>query len=515
VRLRLYIQGLTLGYVMLAVNTIYTLASVPLALHYLSKAEFGLWALTSQLSFYLNLLDFGMAGAATRILIDYKDDRQTTHYGGVILTGWVVNLLHAALILVVGTSTALILGPALGVPAELQRDFGWLMFWLCAGLAVSSMFRTAGAILMAHQRYDLLNLAQTLLFAVNFLVLWYCFALGQGVLSLAWAQGVGQVLVALVTVVACVRLGLLPASGRWGKPAWKWFWELFVYGRDMFFYTLGHLLINFSQTLLITKVAGLDTAAVWSICTRAFTLVSQFAYRLFDSSIPALGEMIVRGEKLHLLGRFKSMVVLSASTGVVAGAAFAVGNQGFTQWWTGGKIGWAQTNDGLLAVWLVLILLVRIHTGLVGLTKEFRFLRYLYFCEGLFFVTVGYVALRWQGITWMLVVSILATSLISLPYGTWRTAAYFSLPWRTVGWNWLQPTLRLAVLTLPMAVVIAYLGASLGPLTRLLVCSGAVSVLGGVFMLRYGLDSAMQAELVRRLPPRLALFRRWIETGDD
>jgi O-antigen/teichoic acid export membrane protein len=509
-RLRRYVHSLTSGYLMLAVNILYTLGSVPLALSYLSKPEFGLWAMVSQLAFYLNLLDFGMAGAGTRILIDHKDDREGTNYGSVIQTGLLVNLAHGCLVFIVGLGAACVLGPLLNVPPELDRSFRWLVFWQCVSMGVGCLARMAGTVLMAHQRYDLVNHSQTLFFAVNFGVLWLCFRLGMGVLSLAWAQGVGQVLGALLTVLFCLRLRLLPGPGRWGRPAWRWFRELFFYGRDMFLYSTGNLLINFSQTILITRVSGLDLAAVWSICTRAFSLLSQFTYRIFDFSIPALGEMIVRGEKDQLFKRFRSMVTFSSSAALVAGSVFAVSNQGFTRWWTRGEIGWSARNDCLLAVWLLVLVLVRSHTGLVGLTKDFRFLRYIYFCEGLFFVTVGFVGLRLGGVFGMLAVSILGSLLITLPYSIWRTGRYFSISWKEVALDWMRPTMRMVPVLVPLAAVVGWFTRSLAPLPRLIFCAGAVGIIGTVLLLRWGLDEAMGREIGNRLPPAFSRLRRWL-----
>ena len=44
-RLKRAIHGVASGYVMLAATAVCGLASVPVALHYLSKEQFGLWAL--------------------------------------------------------------------------------------------------------------------------------------------------------------------------------------------------------------------------------------------------------------------------------------------------------------------------------------------------------------------------------------------------------------------------------------------------------------------------------------
>jgi hypothetical protein len=44
-----FIRSLGAGYFAIAVNIVYTVASVPLALHYLGKEQFGLWALAQQI----------------------------------------------------------------------------------------------------------------------------------------------------------------------------------------------------------------------------------------------------------------------------------------------------------------------------------------------------------------------------------------------------------------------------------------------------------------------------------
>src|SRR2546423_4870812 len=85
VRLRRFFHAVASSYAHLAVNILYVLASVPLALHFLQKREFGLWALCVQLGGYLQLIDLGMSASVSRHLIDYKDARDGGEYGGLFL----------------------------------------------------------------------------------------------------------------------------------------------------------------------------------------------------------------------------------------------------------------------------------------------------------------------------------------------------------------------------------------------------------------------------------------------
>src|SRR5438045_1509867 len=118
-RFRNAARSLTSGYAAMGANALYTLASVPLALHYLSKEEFGLWALVTQVGGYLLLIDFGISGASTRILIDHKDKKVEGGYGSVIKTGALVLLVQGACIALGGVLLGFFLPGILDVPKHL------------------------------------------------------------------------------------------------------------------------------------------------------------------------------------------------------------------------------------------------------------------------------------------------------------------------------------------------------------------------------------------------------------
>src|SRR5437016_3927318 len=110
-RFKRFTHSLLSGYVLLGANILYTFATVPLALAYLAKPEFGLWALVTAIGTYIALIDFGMSGSVSRILIDYKDARAGRQYGSVIKTGALVGIVQGALILIVGAGMAFVAAP--------------------------------------------------------------------------------------------------------------------------------------------------------------------------------------------------------------------------------------------------------------------------------------------------------------------------------------------------------------------------------------------------------------------
>lgn len=336
-RFKRFVHSLASGYVLLGANMLYTLASVPLALHYLGKAEFGLWALATTIGGYLLLVDFGLGASVARILIDHKDDTRGGHYGGMIQTGLLVGLAQGAVILLGGSVLARFAGQWLEVDEGMRSTLKWLLIGQCATLALSSAMRIFGHVLSAHQRFDISNYGQAGLMGLGLFLMWAGFARGLGVYSILFSHAITAVILVVVNAVGCLRLGLLPKKGDWGKPTWQGFKGVFAFGNDIFLYSLGCQLINFSQGILLTRLIGLEAVTVWSVCTRVFVLLQQTIYRIFDYSGSAFAEMIVRGERDRLARRFREVVVLSSSLSVAAAAVFAVCNKSFVDVWTGGR----------------------------------------------------------------------------------------------------------------------------------------------------------------------------------
>ncbi len=497
-RVRHYTRSVASGYASFGANVAYSLLSVPLALHYLSKAEFGLWALTTQIAGFIGLVDLGMAGAISRILIDYKDKRASGEYGSVIKTGFLVNAVQGGIVLILSVAGAWVLAPWLEIEPELERNFRWLMMGQGVLLGVGFVARMWMHVLIAHQRYDVVNGAQTLSFAVSLAAAWVSLKAGQGVFSILWGQLAAFLVITALQWLGCLRLKLLPAAGQWGRAHWDRFGELFRFGKDVFLFSVGTQLIFASQTILVSKSLGLEAGALWSVCTRAFTLGTQIIYRIFDFSCPVLAEMIVRGERDRLLHRFRSLVILSTSLGLLVAGLVVAGNAPFVTWWTKGRMQWPMINDGLMAAWLVICVIGHVHVGLVGQTKDFRFLRFIYLLEGLLFVCLSLLTLKRGGLTAMLTASLFSSLLCSFPYGLHRTVKYFGLNWFEVLGTWSRPGFLLTLMLAPLAAGTWWLARPLGPLAKLGMLSVGLALPGLIVLLGWGIEPRLKQELLQR-----------------
>ena len=499
-RLKRAIHGVASSYILLAATAIYSLASVRVAWHYLDQERFGLWALMGSLVGYLSLIDAGMSNSAARLIIDHKDDRDGGHYGSLIKTGWLVSLVQGVIILATGLVFAHSFARLLAIPAELQSEFIHLMNLQCGVVALSFATRMFGLILSAHQRMDLGNYSGTLNLAVSFVTQWLFFHFGFGVISLAWAALCGTVTSVVCQWLACEVYKLFPNRGGWGRASWFHFKEIFAYGKDIFLVSVGTQLIMASQSIIITRLLGLKSAAAWSVGTKTFNLISQAIFRVWDMSGSAFAEMVVRGEIARLRERYRAVLILTASLSGFAAVSFVLCNSLFIPLWLNSDIMWPVTNDVLLGVWMIVMAVLHCHNGFVLLTKKISFMRYVYFMEGVVFVTLSLLVAREGGLPAIIACSVFCSTFFSGAYGVWRVSHYFKLSLREVAWGWLQPMMKVLLFYLPVAVLVWW-GLLLLPATaRFGINVMVAGSIGFCLFLRYGMPPTLRAELLARTP---------------
>ena len=474
---------------------IYSLASIPLALHYLSMDQFGLWALVTQIGSYLLLIDLGMSGSVSRILIDHKDTKSDGIYGAVLQTGAFVLLVQGLCIALVGILLAWWLPAIIEVPAHFVSTFRILTAGQCILLGIFFVGRVFTHMLQAHQRYDIINYSQIGQLGVNLAVQWLAFHRGLGLYSLLIAGAVGSLFGLAMTAAPSILLGLLPPKGSWGRPTYPLFKNIFAYGNDLFMLVIGYQLLTASQIIIITRTLGLPFAADWSIATRTFTLAQQVVGRIFDFSSSALGEMFVRNEQTRLEQRFRELFVLTAAASIFVSVSVAVCNGSFVTILTKGRVSWPPGNDILLALLLVLGCLVRCHIGLMGVTKQIGGMRYIYFLEGIVFVLGAIAGAHFIGMPGILVAALLANVAFSGSYGTRRTARYFGVSTRQIAFQWLQAPLKFLLILAPLGAGLWFGTIMLPPLVRLLLNSAVMGLAGLGLLWRVGLPESFRQEL--------------------
>jgi O-antigen/teichoic acid export membrane protein len=359
-------------------------------------------------------------------------------------------------------------------------------------------------VLYAHQRNDLINLIQAASSFVGLATLWVVLRSQGGIFSVLWSNAAALALIGLATAGSCVGLRLLPQRGRWGRPSWSAFKELFNYGKDVFVVQIGSVLIMAAQPILVSRSLGLAAVAAWTVGTKAFFLLFSLIYQAFDVSAPAFSEMMVRGETQRLRDRFINMVSVSLTLSAVAAVVFATCNSHFVSVWTRGRIAWSAGTDILLGMWMIVSVLIHANAAFVILTKRIAAMRYVFLLEGAVFVGSASLVTKAGGLPALVACSLVCSVCFSGAYTLWRVRQYFGFESAELRRAWLAPLARILAAAAPVALLSWWITLSWSSLWRLAVCAGVTGLACGLLFYRWGIPVALRAEILGRLRERFA-----------
>jgi len=430
-RTRRFLLGLGSSYLLTATNLVYTLVSVPLALHFLPKDQFGLWALVTQIALYLNLLDLGMQSSASRIFINFKDNKTNSEYGSLVKTSFLIFCMQGIFVAVFGFGLLPYIPHWFGFSREISNHFSPLLGSQIALLALGFSTRTFGCMLHAHQHYIWSNIGGAIGQLLGLASLALSFHLGYGLFSFVTASLVAFLSNNCVQVLGCLKLNLLPASGSWGPFQLIKVKILFDFAKDTFLMSLGWQLISATPIILISKVIGLEAAATWSVGTKLFTLFQQIIWKILDNSTGGFAEMFVRSEYQLLRVRFFEITSLTAFLSPIFAGLLIVCNSPFVSLWTSGKISWPILYNIPLALLLVSYSVGRCYGSLPSITMGIGFARYVYFLDGLLFCVIGSFILPRTDLVGLITLALVLDLTLPGFYGILRTKRLFSL----TGWE--------------------------------------------------------------------------------
>lgn len=413
-RRKRFFSGLTAGYAAASANLVFTFFSVPIALHYLPKEEFGLWALVLQITNFLMLLDLGMSSSVARFLADHKDFKNQASYGNVLRTGQLIFCIQALVMGMLALVVGLVLPIWLGLPGHLVPAFQRLLWIQGSILAVGLILRGYSSPLWAHQRIDITHWATTANLLTALVVVAAGFYFGWGVDTFWVSSLCGALWTWFVPWYAYYRLRIFSDPAHPGSFQRNLFWRMLAFGRDVLLMQLGTLLCSGSQIILVTKLLGLEAAAVFSVATKMLIMGQQWIGRILESAAPGLTELFVRGERERFMKRFYQISSISLGAATSVAVVLMVANRDFVVLWTHGSIHWTRLGDLLLATGLIAAVAIRCFQGVFGMAADFTSVRWLPLIEGLTFIGVTLVLNSYLGIEGILAVALGSQILVSL-----------------------------------------------------------------------------------------------------
>lgn len=242
---------------------------IPLALRYLDASLYGAWLAATELLIWIQFLDGGLPNLLTQragAAVGRSDHVDAARWASTCFAGL------AAICIVLGAVAALaspMIGTWTHVPPEKHDTF--VNCFRVGVLASLLLLLSNGCVGLARgvQRTSVVNATQVAGALAGLVVSMALLAAGAGL----WAFPVGLLVRALMALVgALLFLGSLPAPVRswWGRPSRAHARELRTLVPSMSAASIGNVVANNSEVLLVNTFLGPVAALSYALTRRAF-----------------------------------------------------------------------------------------------------------------------------------------------------------------------------------------------------------------------------------------------------
>jgi len=168
-------------YLLVAVEMVIGLVTLPFNLHHLGQEAYGLWMLTAGVTIHFSILDLGYGGAMVKFVAQYRAHRDVRALNEIASTIFVL-FAGIGLICYIGViALAFNLDLIFNITPAQAETGKWILLIVGAYVAANFAFGAFGGICSGFQRYDINNNVGTTTTAigaaVNLRVIWLGFGL--------------------------------------------------------------------------------------------------------------------------------------------------------------------------------------------------------------------------------------------------------------------------------------------------------------------------------------------------
>lgn len=443
------------GYASVVALSLFSLISIPIAVHFLGREGFGVAATIVQITAFSQVLQLGVGPSVSRFIVDYRSSADARQFGSFVKTAFAIGAVQGGLLLCIAWSGSEFLSAAFKIPQSFHTSFTQVIFLTLCASAVGLLFNPAQQLLYASQRIDIINYISILAQGIATLVLVAGLVGGQGLVSYAIAAWVGSITNALALVVTTKSLRLMPAMQ--GLPVdLRILPSLARFSGNVMMVSLGIQLTSIAPAIVINRILGSAAMADWTVGTRLLQLGLQLTTRIPNATEPTLWEIYANQQISWVTVRLKQTLQIAGAVAAVISGVLLSLNGNFVNLWSGARVSWSWQYDFLGAAILLVAALAATWCMLPGITKSLGMIRYVYLGEAvgiLSLLAIPSAVTSPAGVLLALLVSML---IVRLSYGIVRAHRDLGQPYSAIGMSALRPLLTWIAI-MPIALAARYL----------------------------------------------------------
>jgi O-antigen/teichoic acid export membrane protein len=302
------------------------LLSIPVAVHYLSKEEIGLWAAVSAMVAYLMWMDLGVGNSTGRKIADAvvsKDPIQINiWWTATQMALWALG----GLTMLIGLCLTPVFLILFKVPTHLTQD-AWMLFVgtaLCS--AVNFPLRGVPGLLTAQERFHWVPICQGIAPWMQLIVFFLMLRAGHGLKSYVFGTAAAQLFAFIYYRVLIATSAIRPRYDL--KEVTK------SHFKELFGFSLNLAVIGFKDTflstlpvLILSRAAGLQAVPIYAISNRLSGMLRSLSLRVNHAFLPELTNLHIAGKHQAFLLKFRRSLLLASAVAMAGAAAVLLLNR--------------------------------------------------------------------------------------------------------------------------------------------------------------------------------------------
>ncbi|WP_035610993.1 hypothetical protein [Haloferula sp. BvORR071] len=433
-RLRSSPTGLTAaaGYAAMLSAVFVGFFNVPLALKFLSGKEFGLWNVVGQTLGYLLLLDFGVSWSASRMLVGPMregNQKELNSWWTIIVA---VLIFQGLLVAGIGLGAAKqIIGSFEDLPPDLIPAAEGLWVGMILINAIQLPFRAYTGVLYCQDRWYIMHVVTILTSWINliaFAILLYAgFRTYAYLIASLLSVGTNSLLMQYMVRRSGVRLQLVFRGFDFEKLR-----VLFRYSSGVFLLALAGQIAFTSQSLILSKVIGLEAVTVFVVSYKSFTVIKEILKRAFDSFSPRWMQLYVSGDKQAVWNEWKNLMAWLLPTAMIGALGILIFNRSFSMLYGGPANHESRVFDLFTAVGLVAQVFTYFTEFVFPMSGRVKGRSIAGIIDAVLQMTSGIMLTHWYGATGLMLGALIGPVCVSIPYLLLKAPAQLGISRRTM-----------------------------------------------------------------------------------
>jgi O-antigen/teichoic acid export membrane protein len=327
----------------------------PITIHNLGDSRYGAWSLVGELIGYYGLLDLGLRGALTYYVARLTAREKLDELNSYISTAFWVLVGCGTLAAIAGVAFAGIFPHLFTVDPSILPEVRTAILIMSLLIALGLPMNTFSAILVGHQRFDLVNGVEISIRAIMGVSTYWSMRTGGGLVSLALIQAGGRALGWTASVLLASRVGgTLRMSPR--LVDFARIRELSAYGLRTAVGQIAQLVINRMDLTVVGMFAGIQFVTFYSVGSVLVGYAVTACYLVAFVFTPQLTQLEAKSDREGFLYALYKGLRLSGTVAAAISAGLIVFGRSFLSLWVGAKYVESHWNSRSDLIMMVLLL---------------------------------------------------------------------------------------------------------------------------------------------------------------